>query len=247
MSEFGFENASRERIKSKERQELERIFAEKISSWHDTAHPTKVGLVALSALPYGLLIKRVWKHAYPNEEQPKFFMADPHQMPNYPLYDEGLNPNPVPSADKLNKDDVVIIFDEYTRSRVSKLIKYDFNNTDINKSILSHGERGDWEIGSYNLFLTGKFIKDLKAVKEVWLDGYSHDDFMTNLAHYFPILKRKSKHDDKYGFSRKTNQDIEDELLDGSNFQDIKDFKIELDELAVLIAEKIKAKSNKSR
>jgi hypothetical protein len=185
-------------------------------------------LMAASAIPYGLLVKRVWKSVYEAEAQPRFLTIDPHQIQGYQLYefaDPSHEMNPIPSQKKIEEGDRVLIFDEYTRSQVVKPIKYDLENSPENIRILARGEKGDLETGIYNLFLAAQEIKRLNRNNEVWLDSYAYDDFMFQLARKYPVIERKSRGDEEYGFFRKPSGQDTNPEYEKSKKQFLEDLK----------------------
>jgi hypothetical protein len=98
-------------------QEIEKIknWAMKIvEQWHDEIQPEHIFLTETSAIPYGYILKGVWKNAYQGEQTPKFHRIDPVFLGATTDARERSRPKTRPYLNEIiDKPNVkVIVFDE---------------------------------------------------------------------------------------------------------------------------------------
>ena len=67
-------------ISTKEAEFIEYIFLDHIRAWQRKVKPGVIILTATSATPFGYLIKRAWRVAFPEEKQPIFMNIDPKHL-----------------------------------------------------------------------------------------------------------------------------------------------------------------------
>src|SRR3989344_6021107 len=112
-----------------EQRTVENAFDYRIAKWHKEVKPNIIMLTATSATPYGYLIKRAWRVAFPTEKQPIFMNIDPKHLQK--IASGGLDEKEeeaLPAKERIEKDDRILVFDEVARNDGNTLQRIDDPN-----------------------------------------------------------------------------------------------------------------------
>jgi len=117
-------------LTSQEAEHIKDIFLNRIMRWHEEVKPNIIILTATSATAYGYLIKRAWRVAFPDEEQPIFMNIDLRHLRKI---SDNLAENVLPAKKRIKENDKILIFDEVGRDPESTLENSNLKKvTDIN-------------------------------------------------------------------------------------------------------------------